>query len=147
MLSSNFDNSTSLLLMLTKCHSRGAALSPPVGPGQRPGGGSGGEAPGSSWILVILEVKFNHIVCPHTCRWSYTLSFKKKCTFIDTWSSENISSLIYLFIIELWYESIYLYFLDLNPYLIIYTHSYSHHVLRTLSQQIFLVFFHENIVG
>ena len=26
-------------------------------------------------------------VCPH--RWSYTLSFNKKCTFIDTLSSEN----------------------------------------------------------
>ena len=43
----------------------GAALRPPVGPGQSPGRGQGGEAPGSSRILVILGVKFNHIVSPH----------------------------------------------------------------------------------
>ena len=56
---------------------------------------------------------------------------------------EIFSSLIYLFIIELWFESIYLYFLDSNSH---YTHSYAHHVLRPLSQQMILVFFHENIV-
>ena len=33
-------------------------------PGQRPGGGPGGEGLGSSRILVILGVKFNHIVSP-----------------------------------------------------------------------------------
>ena len=32
----------------------GAALRPPVGPGQIPGGDPGGEAPGSSWVLEIL---------------------------------------------------------------------------------------------
>ena len=56
----------------------GAALRSQVGPGHRRGGGPGGEAPGSSWILVTLGVKFNHIVSSH--RWSYTLSEKKKCT-------------------------------------------------------------------
>ena len=56
----------------------------------------------------------------------------------------NFSSLIYLFIIELGFESIYLYFLDLNPH---YTHCYSHHVLRPLSQQMFLIFFQENIAA
>ena len=35
----------------------GAALRPPVGPGQRPGGGPGGETRVSSWILLILGVK------------------------------------------------------------------------------------------
>ena len=39
-------------------------LRPPVGPGQRPGGGSWGEAHGGSLILVILGVNFNHIVSP-----------------------------------------------------------------------------------
>ena len=38
---------------------------PPVGPWQRRGGGPGGKAPGSSQILVYLEVKFNHIASPH----------------------------------------------------------------------------------
>jgi hypothetical protein len=33
----------------------GAALRPPVGPGQIPGGGPEGEAPGSSYILEILN--------------------------------------------------------------------------------------------
>ena len=56
----------------------GAVLRSQVGPGHRRGGGPGGEAPGSSWILVTLGVKFNHIVSSH--RWSYTLSEKKKCT-------------------------------------------------------------------
>ena len=50
----------------------GAALKPPVGPGQHPGGGPGGKTPGSSLILVILGVIVNHIVSPQ--RWSYTLS-------------------------------------------------------------------------
>ena len=36
----------------------GAALRPPVGPGQHPGSSQGGE------ILVILGVKFNHIIRP-----------------------------------------------------------------------------------
>ena len=54
------------------------------------------------------------------------------------------STLIYLFIIELWSEAIYLYFLDLNPH---YIHNYSHHVLCPLSQQMFLVLSHKNIVA
>uniref|UniRef100_K1QWW8 Uncharacterized protein n=1 Tax=Magallana gigas TaxID=29159 RepID=K1QWW8_MAGGI len=33
----------------------GAALRPPVGPGQSTGGGPGGEAPGSSWVFVYFE--------------------------------------------------------------------------------------------
>ena len=45
----------------------GGRLMPPVGPGQRPGG----EAPGSSWILAILGVKFNQIISPH--RWLHPL--------------------------------------------------------------------------
>ena len=32
------------------------------------------------WILVVLGVIFNHIISPH--RWSYTLSYKQKYTFI-----------------------------------------------------------------
>ena len=43
----------------------GSRFMPPVGPWQRRGGGPGGEAPGSSRILVYLEVKFNHIASPH----------------------------------------------------------------------------------
>ena len=39
-----------------------------------------GEAPGSSWILVILGVKFNHIVGHH--RWSY----KQKCNICYQWN-------------------------------------------------------------
>ena len=35
----------------------GAAIMPPVGPEQRPGGGPGGKSLGSSIILVILGVK------------------------------------------------------------------------------------------
>ena len=31
----------------------GAAVTPPMGPGQSPGEGPRGEAPGSSWELVI----------------------------------------------------------------------------------------------
>ena len=42
-----------------------------------------GDAPGSSWILVILGVKY-HIISPRAHRWSYTLFYKQKCTFIDT---------------------------------------------------------------
>ena len=56
----------------SKARGPGVALRPPVGLGQSPGGGPGGEGPGSFWILVILGVKFNHIVSPN--RWSYTLS-------------------------------------------------------------------------
>ncbi len=33
----------------------GGAVSPPAGPAQRPGGGPGGEAPGSSCDFVIFE--------------------------------------------------------------------------------------------
>ena len=55
-----------------KCKGPGTALRPPGGPRQSPGGGPGSEAPLSSWILVILGVKFNHIVSPN--RWNYTLS-------------------------------------------------------------------------
>ena len=36
---------------------------PQLGPGQRPGGGVGGEAPASSW--VILGVRFNQKISPH----------------------------------------------------------------------------------
>ena len=53
------------LIFCSKAWGRGAALRPLVGPGQRPGGGPGDEAPGSYWILVIFRVNFNHIVSPH----------------------------------------------------------------------------------
>ena len=55
------------------------------------------------------------------------------------------SSLIYLFIFKLWFESIYLYFLDLNP---LYANSYI--VIRCYASCLnrsFFVFFHENIVA
>ena len=72
----------------------------------------------------------------------YTLSKRRNAPLSTNCHQKIFPSLIYLFIIELWFESIYSYFLDLNPH---YTHRYSHHVLRTLSQQMFLVFFHEII--
>ena len=40
------------------------------------------RSPGSSWIVVILGVKLNNIIYPQG--WSYTLSYKQKCTVIDT---------------------------------------------------------------
>ena len=37
----------------------GGRLRPPLGPGQSPGRGTrGGKAPGSSWIVEILRLKF-----------------------------------------------------------------------------------------
>ena len=37
----------------------GVAVMLPVGPGQSPGGGPGGKAPGSSWDLVIYLIQCN----------------------------------------------------------------------------------------
>ena len=54
------------------------------------------------------------------------------------------SILIYLLIIEMGFDSFYLYFLDLNLH---YTQLFSSRVRVTpLPQQMVLVFFHENIV-
>ena len=102
----------------------GAALRPPVGPGQRPGGGSGAK------FALIGEVT----PCPLT----------RNAPFSTHYHQKIISSLIYLFIIKLIWVHLFV-FLGFEPPL--NTHSYSHYVLRPLSQQIFLVFFHENIVA
>ena len=69
-------------IFFSKAWGSGPALRSPVGPGQRPGGFPGGEAPGTSWILAILGVKFNHIISPH--RWLDPRKKKCTCTFIDT---------------------------------------------------------------
>jgi len=37
---------------------QGGRTGPLVGPGQRPGGGSGGEAPGSSWTLREIKAQY-----------------------------------------------------------------------------------------
>ena len=117
----------------SKAWSLGAALRPPVRPGQRPDRGPWGEAPRSSWILVILGVKFNHIVSPH--RWSYTLSKKKKSTFINTLSSENFfqsNLLAYHWAVNWVYPFVFRRFEPL-----LYTQLFSSRV-TPLSQQMFL---------
>ena len=114
-------------------------------------GGQVGEAPVSSWILMILGVK-NHIISPH--RWIYTLSYKKKCTFVDTLYMRHkcnqnfFPNQIYKFIIELWFESI----IGISWIWTHTTHSCSHHLLDPASTDFSrfwneCIFFHKNIVA
>ena len=44
--------------------------------------GAQGAKPPEAPEFLILGIKFNHINSPD--RWSYTLSYKQKCPFIDT---------------------------------------------------------------